>query len=613
MDGSKVRIYGIIFALISFAAAVCGQKQFEGYSFSLDANDSASCSITWLPSSGGMNVIDVYVAGTNLQTPAGNLKACGGGAVRGNQVTPNGYGKWCFTGSEDMYEIKLKNGASYLWPALTSESGFYNVKDFRPVTYYPQSAVKYEHSEPADYTKTIRNAIQYIAARQGGTLYFPDGDYVVGTLDGSRRDPDYNAITLPSGIIVQGTTSSQSTVGSDMPYKTVSTRIRLRNENQSIFRIGGCTNNITIKNLELVGNSELLGEAKRSNRGNYGIEAMGKWTVDPRTGAEASNTSQIFRFESLTLQNLDRAIYVHNSNEDRCNEKEQRCTSWQFDYVKVDHVNFVNNGTGIWVNTFNSDWKITNAVFNYLANFAPPGDGIRLQRSGSVLIEHTFGGGGSYDDHIGGTFLNIDFATSITLISSGSERGKRSIYTNPAGSVSSVMITVVGGGFSDKVELHGRVNFISNGNVYGARTIQADPEVLITSTGDRFCQDPNVLPSACVEAGKFVTNPGITGGRVMFQTGRPPEGSGTNRIEGRPNLFGYNVQIADGLMQYDPNITFRDITAWATGSDGRPKVSDGAFLYCKDCRRGSSGICTQGNAGTDGSFVKRVNGQWRCD
>jgi hypothetical protein len=35
------------------------------------------------------------------------------------------------------------------------------------------------------------------------------------------------------------------------------------------------------------------------------------------------------------------------------------------------------------------------------------------------------------------------------------------------------------------------------------------------------------------------------------------------------------------------------------------------LVYCKDCRRGN--VCSQGQAGSDGAFAKRINGQWRCD
>ena len=608
---------GIVLALIViFTSAAFAQKQYDGYSLIVAADASGICPVRWLPSSGGGNVIDVYIAGTNQQTSAGALKACGDSSVRGNQVSPNGYGKWCFTGPEDMYEIKLKNGVTYLWPSVTRETGFYNVKDFRPVTYFPQAAVKYQSSEPADYTKTIKNAIAYIAARQGGTLYFPDGDYIVGTLDGNRRDPNYDGITLPSGIIVQGTSSNFSVVNSDFPFKTGSTRIRLRNDKQTIFRIGGCTNQVTVRNLELVGNSELLGEAKRSSEGTYGIEAMGKWAVDPRTRAELGNSSQAFRFEELSLQNLDRAIYVHNANDDdnKCNPSEQLCNSWQFDYVKVDHVNFLNNKTGIWINTFNTDWTVTSSVFNYAATVNGPGDGIHIQRAGSMLIEQSFGGGYDYGAGIGGTFLNIDFVGSVTIINSGSERGQRSIYTNPAGAVSSTMINLIGTVFGDKIDLNGRLNFVSSGNFYGPKTIDAEPGVTITSVNDRYCYSPYVLPGRCVdESGRVVQSPGANGGRIMFETGHIGEEAGANTIQGKPNYFGYNVRIGDGLLQFDPNITFKDITGWAAGAGTRPRAEDGAIVYCKDCRKDNAGICTQGQAGTDGAFAKRINGRWRCD
>lgn len=603
----------IILTALLFTLAAEAQNRYEGYSLTVEADIGGACPIRYLPAVGGGNNIQVFLAGTNQQTPAGLLRACGESAVQGNRVTPDGYGKWCFTGGEELYDIKLTNGVTYLWHPITNQTGFYNVKDFRPVTRYPESPIKYQYSDPADYTKTIKNAVAFIAARQGGTLYFPDGDYTVGTTDGNTRDPQYQAITLPSGIVVQGSGPNQSVPSGNLPFKVSSTRIRLRNPNQTIFRIGGCTNLVTIRNLELLGNSELIGEAKRDARGNYGIEGLGKWAVDARAG-DVPNSSQVFRFENLTLQNFDRAIYVHNANDDKCNPREQRCHGWQFDYVKVDHVNFVNNGTGIWLDTFNTDWSISSSVFNYLANFNAPGDGIRLQKAGAILVEQSFGGGGNYETHIGGTFIYVDFASSLTIINSGSERGQRSIYTNPGGAVTSAMITVVGGGFSDKVELNGRLNYVSTGNVYGPRTIQAAPEVNITSTGDRFCQDPSVLPSTCFDPqGRFIRNPGFTGGRVMFQTGHLPEGSGANQIEARPNYFGYNVEIGDGLMQYDPNITFKDITAWASASSNRPRVADGAFVYCKDCRKDGSGACTQGRAGTDGAFAKRINNQWRCD
>lgn len=616
MQNKAVPSYLVIMLLLLFAG-VHAQNNFEGYSLTVEADNGGACPVRYLPSANSGNSIEVYYAGTAQRTAATNLTACQGSSVRdGNKVFANPDGQWCFNGAEPLYDIKLRNGSVYLWYPLTSETGFYNVKDFRPVTRTPGPTPQYVFNEPVDYTSTIKNAIAYIAARQGGTLHFPDGDYVVGTLDGNRRDPAYQAITLPSGIVIDGTSSNYSIATTNLPSKRGASRLRLRHPNQTIFRIGGCTNNVTVRQIELLGNSALFGEAKRDATGNYGIEGLGKWKLGPGAGQQEPNPSQTIKVENVTFQDLDKGFYVHNANDkpgETCNPREQYCNAWQFDYVILDHGMFINNKTGLWIHTYNTDWKISNSFFGYSAANAP-GDGIRIEKAGGVLIESVYGGGYSYGPHEGGTFLYIDTAVSVTVLSSSSERGRRSIYTNPISSISSMMLTVVGSVFGDKVDLNGRLNFASSGNFYQAKTIDAEPTVSITSIGDRYCYDSQVLPGRCVdEAGRPVANPGITGGRRMFETGRVGEDTGPNKIEGKPNFFGYNVQIGDGLLQFDPNITFKDITAWAAGAGARPRAQDGAFLYCKDCRKAPNGTCTQGSAGSDGGFAKRVNGQWRCD
>ncbi|MGB7201695.1 MAG: hypothetical protein WBD16_05440 [Pyrinomonadaceae bacterium] len=602
----------LLAAIFILSVNIYAQNRFEGYSLTVEANEDGACPVRWLPSAGGGNAVDVFVAGTNLQTRATGLTACDESSSTGNRINPNGLGKWCFSGAEPMYEIKLQNGVTYLWPALTKESGIYNVKDFRPVRRALDNPVKYVFSEPADYTKTVKNAIAYIAARQGGTLRFPDGDYIVGTTDGSTRDPSYQAITIPSGVVVEGSGANASIPSSNMPYRTTSARIRLKNDNQTIFRIGGCTNQVTIKNIELLGNDVVYGETLRgSNVGTVGIEGLGKWAIDPVTKQHLPNSTQFIRFENLTIQNFDKGIFVHNVNERNCKPAEQACDQWQFDYVRVDQLYSMHNKTGIWINTFNTDWQVNNTFFAYTSKNAP-GDGIRLQKTGSMLLQQTWGGGYDRGANIGGTFLYIDYVGGVTIINSGAENGKRSIYTNPAGGVSSTTITVINSGFGDPVELRGRLNYVSSGTFYQPNTITADPTVTITSTGDRFCYDPYSLPGRCKDSsGRNVLRPNYSGGRIMFQTGAVADGKDADKIEGRPNLFGYNVEIRDGLMQYDPNVNFKLINDWASGADGRPPVKDGAFVYCNDCRGGN--ICSQGTARTDGAFAKRINGQWHCD
>jgi hypothetical protein len=448
----------------------------------------------------------------------------------------------------------------------------------------------------------------------------------------------------------------------------------LRNNNQTIFRIGGCTDKVTIKHLELLGNSALYGEQPRDRSGNIGIEGLGKWAIDPKTKVETPNSSQVFRFENLTLQNLDKGIWVHNANDGDCNPEEQQCYSWQFDYVKIDHVNSLNNRTGIMVDTYNTDWKITNSQFLYnTAGDGSPANGLHVKKGGSFLIEQSFGGGYDYGSNIGGTFVYVDTVGILSIINSASERGQRSIYTNPLGSISNMMVTVINSIFGDKVELNGRFQYVSTGNLYGATTVQSNSDVKITSTGDRFCYDPYVLPGYCKDSlGNTVSNPGFQGGKVMFQTGRVTEGAGADQIQRRPNFFGYDVEIHDddatnnepmlwsksynfskpllrlgqnywydfkrsqdngflimngnqgipyrgftinGLLQMDSNITYNDIVTYGTSVfNNLPVITDGAIVYCKDCAKNTTtGLCQAGTAGVDGAFAKRINGTWRCD
>jgi hypothetical protein len=202
------------------------------------------------------------------------------------------------------------------------------------------------------------------------------------------------------------------------------------------------------------------------------------------------------------------------------------------------------------------------------------------------------------------------------MINSSAERGQRSIYTAPYGAMSSQMITVIGSIFGDTVELSGRLNYASVGNLYFGRTIKADPTVNISSLGDKFCHDPLIAPRQCTErpgGGAIVNDPRFGEARPMFKTGRLPEATGDTRLNRQPNLFGYDVEIASGLLQHDPNTTFRDITAMAAAAESGTRAKDGAIVYCKDCKKNNTGVCVQGQAGVDGAFAKRINGQWKCD
>ncbi|HSU25360.1 MAG TPA: hypothetical protein VLI65_05230, partial [Pyrinomonadaceae bacterium] len=99
--------------LLTLTAAAQNSKRFEGYSFVIDADSTGACPVRFLPNESGKNRVQVFLAGTNQQTPATGLTGCDESTVQGNTVSPNGLQEWCFQGSEDIYEIKLTNGETY--------------------------------------------------------------------------------------------------------------------------------------------------------------------------------------------------------------------------------------------------------------------------------------------------------------------------------------------------------------------------------------------------------------------------------------------------------------------------------------------------------------------
>ncbi len=605
-------IAGAVLLVLAGNAAAQELNKFDGYAVELNADSSNMCAMRFVSSDASKNSVEVFEAGTGMRTPAAGISACGGSRVAGNRVDPNGADQsFCFQGPAKIYELRFTNGRSYLWPAVDKETGFYNVKDFRPVKRAGDGRLIAE--EPADYSNTIKNAMVYMAARMGGVLRFPEGDYVVGTTDGNTRDPNFDAITIPAGVTVEGVSANFSTPSTNLPNRRGASRIRLRNPNQTIFRIGNCTNFVTVKNLELLGNVALFAEARRDQRGTIGIEARGIWPLNRTDGSASNNNSLSHRFENLTFQEFETGLKVHNVNGEKCDPNKQFCNGWNFDYIKVDLSQFINNATGIYIDTGNTDWKISNSFFATLAARSP-GNGIHIHRGGMVLVEQSFGAGYDYDRLIGGTFIYVGYLGALTVINSGAERSQRSMYFSDWGGASSSMLTIVGSIFSDPMELNGRITFTSTGNLYTARTIRAAPNVKITSMGDRFCMDPLINPGGCLnDAGRTVNSPAFNNGKIMFQTGRLPEASGKDRIDRQPNFFGYDVEIADGVLQHDPNTGFKDLERLAAPAETGTRVKDGAIVYCKDCKPGANGVCTQGKAGVDGAFAKRINNRWRCD
>jgi hypothetical protein len=119
--------------------------------------------------------------------------------------------------------------------------------------------------------------------------------------------------------------------------------------------------------------------------------------------------------------------------------------------------------------------------------------------------------------------------------------------------------------------------------------VRLSPNVRVYSTGDRFCYDGNIIGCA---TGKGPTN--FIGGKIIFSTGQPAEGS----VPGRPTEFGSEVKFNAPVQM--PNLLFNDLP--------RTNVGNGSMVFCTNCRRSSS-PCTTGGNGAPAMFM---NGRWEC-
>lgn len=555
---SKITKLPILFLFVSiFAVQAFSQtNKFEGFNIFVDVPENhraTTCAIRFVPPTTEITVSDL-----NPQTPL-NLKPCAGsgtnlvrrGADAVMRADANNY-KWCFEGEDKSYRVTFQGDqyagrVSYNWIPESQATGFYNVKDFGAVG-----------DGRTDDTLAIRSALAFIASKTGGTLNFPDGDYLVGSL------PDYKPLAIPSGITIQGTSALYSGYSTNHPVKKSPSRIRLAGKNRALFRVGECVERVVVKDIELYADS---------NENTYGVEAIG-----------AYYTSQDFYFERVTFSEFYRGIYAHGLP--------QTDLSWQFDYVKINHCRFIyNRDAGIYTNTRNSTWKVQSSVFfNPKMQPGQNADSMYFERVGIVLIEDTFGGG--FPTALGGTFLRILDSATTTVIGSQTEAVTNSVTYNAQGIAGagdySYPITFINNIFIHPIILKARRTFVSTGNVYASNTFQSDPLVRVYSTGDRFCYD-GFITGGC-EGG---TSGNFDKANVIFMTGQPDDG----RTKGRPTVFGTDVQFGGPVQM--PTFLQNALPA------GKP---NGSMVYCSNCRRSS----TPCQAGGSGAPAMMVGGQWSC-
>jgi Pectate lyase superfamily protein len=547
----KHRTPTLIAIILLSAFSAFAQNKFEGYNLFLDAPETqktTTCALRYVSPQTEITVTDL-----NRSTPM-RLTNCGDASARVEQrganavmrASESNY-KWCFTGEDKRYRITFKGDSSvgqvtYDWIADIQATGTYNIRDFGAVG-----------DGTTDDTIAFKSAIAFIASRNGGTLQIPEGDFVITS-----------PITLTSGINIQGVSGIPTTSPTNNVVQRSPSRIKLRGRNLALFRIGECTENVVVKDVELFA---------ESNENTNGIEAVG-----------AYNTSQNFYFERVVFQGFNRGVYAH--------ALPQTNLAWQFDYIKFNHCRFTyNRDAAIYSNVPNSDWKIQSSFFiNPPRTPTAQADSMHFERAGGVLVQDTFGGG--FQSAKGGVFLNILDTTFTSIIGSQTESMTASIVYNEtkiqgAGDYS-YPLNIIGSIFGDPIIFNARRTLVSSGNLYGPKTFQADDRLRVYSTGDRFCYDGYILGCQTDAAiNKFDR------ATVIFMTGQPGEGS----VKGHPTYFGTDVQFGSPLQM--PSFTQNALPT------GKP---NGSMIYCSNCRRNT----TPCQAGGTGAPAMVVNNQWSC-
>jgi hypothetical protein len=540
-------LFNLIFVINIFA-----QNKFEGHNIILNVPETqreAACAIRYAPPTTNITITDL-----NPQTPL-NVKACDGsgttltrsGSTATMRASADNF-KWCFQGEDKKYRISfngdLFSGSMiYEWIATPDAKtlGFYNIKDFGAVG-----------DGKTDDTIAVKSAMAFIATRNGGNLTFPEGEYLVSS-----------PVTLPSGIVIQGVNGLNSGASTNNVVKNSTSRITLVGSNRALFRIGECTEKVTIKDIELYA---------QLTQNTYGIEAVGAFI-----------SSQDFYFERVSFNNFFRGIYARGLPVTKL--------EWQFDYIKINHCRFIyNTDAGLYADMRNSDWKIESSLFiNPARTPTQNANSMHFEHVGVVLIQDTFGGG--FPNAKGGTFINVLDSANLTVIGSQTEAMTNSfVYNevnNPYAGDYTYPITFVNSIFGDPVIFKARRTFVSTGSLYSGNTFRADERVRVYSTGDRFCYDGYIL--GCQGATKH----NFDKATIMFMTGQPTE----RDVPGSPTVFGTDVQFG-GAVQMPSFLQ----NALPTGK------ANGSMIYCSNCKRNT----TPCQAGGTGAPAMVVGNQWSC-
>ena len=272
--------------------------------------------------------------------------------VSGNTVLTDAAGQFVFVGSATAYDLRFSGGSipkAFHLRWISNKSGIYNVKDFGATG-----------DATTDDTRGISSAIAFIGSHNGGKLLFPGGYYKVGNPLGQCDDgaPAFDGFTLPSGITIEGTNGGSFS----------NCLVELIGEGKNLFKIGQSTNRVTFQDIKL---------RATSTTGTVAILATG-----PTATATNPNSDLGFVFSRIWVEGFDKGIYVLGSDPAR---------GWQFDLVKLQDSFIIGNRVGILIDTFNTDWQISNTAIGVV----PGGVAVQVEHIGALTIHNLFGGGGA--------------------------------------------------------------------------------------------------------------------------------------------------------------------------------------------------------------------------
>jgi|GEM_PF-2480393 len=471
----------VMFFICLLTSAVLSQNRYNG---TMRNTENYRATITG-------NVTVFTRDGSNNLVAANDISGCDSIAVSGNTVTPGSANYFCFQSSSSTNKYYVKFGTSgtpYLWLSenLRSPEGFYSIEEFGA------------SRDSVNNTYPLKNALAYIGSRpeSGGKLKIPNGVFKVESGSNPSTLPNSVSVSvpavLPPGITIYGTNGKTN---------FSSSRIQVDVGNKTIFKIGGLTDSITIRDLGLVTPLE-----------SVLVSGATKYQYRPGTIAiyasdETPYSSQHMLFSNLTIQGFEHGIYVKGCNPDGAGCGSTVYRAWQFDYVKLEDSN-IDAFYGVRVDAKNSDWVMTNTTFNTgnSANGLSRGVCVLIEKAGEITMDNVFGGA----PHIEGSTTNrslrpeafikvsgIDTHATLNLRGVESEETDHSLLyegSNPFLETWRFPIHLEGSNMGDPVTIKNNVILISVGNSYWSNTVQvlnpdqggSSTSTQIYSYGDSF-------------------------------------------------------------------------------------------------------------------------------